>query len=230
VPTSTHLKTVVEEQEGQTTLLREVEMSIMRGKGRTQVPTSTHLKVVVEEQEVQTTLVREMEMSIIRGRCRTLVPSSTNLKVVMEAQEGQTTLLREMGMSIIKDRSRSQVPTSNHLKVVMEEQEVQTTLLREVGMYAIRGWVQGPDAHQHSPECCGGGAGGADHPAEGVRHVCHQGYVQFTCPALAVKHEMLLKPGTPSLKDILMFSTQLMYFRRIAFNNWGKGQINVKGC
>ncbi len=48
VLTSTHLKVVVEEQEGQTTLLREKEMSIIRGRCRTQVHTSTHLKVVVE--------------------------------------------------------------------------------------------------------------------------------------------------------------------------------------
>jgi hypothetical protein len=51
VHTSTHLKVVVQEQEGQTTQLREVEMSIIRGRSRAQVHTSTHLKVVVEEQE-----------------------------------------------------------------------------------------------------------------------------------------------------------------------------------
>ncbi len=68
-----------------------------------------------------------------------------------------------------------------------------------------QGKIQGTGAHQHSPEGCGGGAGGADHPAEGVGHVCHQRKVQFTCPTLAVKHVVLLKPGTPSLLDILMF-------------------------
>ncbi len=56
--------------------------------------------------------------------------------------------------------------TSTHLKVVVEE-EVQTTLLREMWMYIIRGWVQVTGAHQQSPEGCAGGAGGADHPAEG---------------------------------------------------------------
>jgi hypothetical protein len=36
--TSTHLKVVAEEQEGQTTLLRKVEMSIIRDRSRSQVP------------------------------------------------------------------------------------------------------------------------------------------------------------------------------------------------
>jgi hypothetical protein len=56
-----------QEQEGQTTLLREVKVSIIRDRSRTQVPTGTHLKIVVEEQEGQTILLREVEMSIIRG-------------------------------------------------------------------------------------------------------------------------------------------------------------------
>ncbi len=93
----------------------------------------------------------------------------------MEEQEGQTTLLREIGMSIIRGRSRAQVPTSTHLKVVVEEQEGQTTMLREVEMSVSKGQVQVTGAHPHSPEGCGGGAGGADHPAEGGGDVYHQG-------------------------------------------------------
>jgi hypothetical protein len=54
------------------------------------------------------------------------------------------------------------VHTTTHLKVVVEEQEGQTTLVREVGMSIIRGWVQVTGAHHHSPEGCGGGAGGED--------------------------------------------------------------------
>jgi hypothetical protein len=38
---------MVDEQEGQTTLVREVEMSMIRDRSRSQVHTSTHLKVVV---------------------------------------------------------------------------------------------------------------------------------------------------------------------------------------
>jgi hypothetical protein len=48
--------------------VREVEISIIRGRSNSQVPTSTHLKVVVEEQEGQTTLLRELDMLAIRGR------------------------------------------------------------------------------------------------------------------------------------------------------------------
>jgi hypothetical protein len=45
-----------------TTLLREVEMSIIRGISRAQVPTTTHLKILVEEKEGKTLLLREVEM------------------------------------------------------------------------------------------------------------------------------------------------------------------------
>jgi hypothetical protein len=78
-------------------------------------------------------------------------------------------------MSIIRRRSRTQVPTSTHLKLVVEEQEGQITLVRGKEMSIIRGQVQDTGAHQHSPEGCDGGAGGADHPAEGGGDVYHQG-------------------------------------------------------
>ncbi len=81
MPTTTHLKVVVEEQEGQTTLLREVDMFAIRGRSKAQVPTSTHLKVVVEEQEGQTTLLREMGITIIRRWVQVTGVTSTHLRL-----------------------------------------------------------------------------------------------------------------------------------------------------
>ncbi len=71
----------MEEQEEQTILLREVGMSIIRGRCRTQVPTSTHLKAVVEEQEEQTILLREVGITIIRRWVQVTGVTSTHLRL-----------------------------------------------------------------------------------------------------------------------------------------------------